>query len=443
MKISSIGTNFQNKQQTKNLNFKSVVPVKTSEFKKMVNTYRFVTALKALAKETKNIFDVNNIVNKTYIKSVSSESKEYLKKSFFEDPVLFMSLAKSKYSKVLRNYTVDYSPEEIYGIIQVKKEDPVRAYKLAKFLQNSDVRGHLDDVEDVLYVADKFKTVEYTRSKSVNSKGFYYRLKSKDMNPNLFDTLTKRYDTDLSPLTYKDIFEIVQLEKENSEFVNKMTQLTKIELEDLYVLEDFYKDEAHKEKVDELVDYVVTYSKESFSNPILSKHSSTASVVNLLSVYEKHPKAVKEMIEKDLDYHIIDDLAEYYEKAPHLTEQTYKAYFSKSKNDKGQAYFKSMFDVKNFLANAVEVKDIFTVYKKAYGKPNLQKKIDLVNACGEKENLDAMCKILNSQVMPKDFDIKNNMPKLIEYVKANPEKKITKELFKFAFDPIAKDFGLV
>ena len=54
-----------------------------------------------------------------------------------------------------------------------------------------------------------------------------------------------------------------------------------------------------------------------------------------------------------------------------------------------------MFDVKNFLANAVEVKDIFTVYNKAYGKPNLQKKIDLVNACGEKENLDAMCKILN------------------------------------------------
>ena len=152
MKISSIGTNFQNKQQTKNLNFKSVVPVKTSEFKKMVNTYRFVTALKALAKETRNIFDVNNIVNKTYIKSVSLDSKEYLKKSFFEDPVLFMSLAKSKYSKILRNYTVDYSPEEIYGIIQTKKEDPVRAYKLAKFLQNSDARGHLDDVEDVSQV---------------------------------------------------------------------------------------------------------------------------------------------------------------------------------------------------------------------------------------------------------------------------------------------------
>ena len=122
MKISSIGTNFQNKQQTKNLNFKSVVPVKTSEFKKMVNTYRFVTALKALAKETKNIFDVNNIVNKTYIKSVSLDSKEYLKKSFFEDPVLFMSLAKSKYNEKSRNYTVDYSPEEIYGIIQTKKE---------------------------------------------------------------------------------------------------------------------------------------------------------------------------------------------------------------------------------------------------------------------------------------------------------------------------------
>ena len=45
--------------------------------------------------------------------------------------------------------------------------------------------------------------------------------------------------------------------------------------------------------------------------------------------------------------------------------------------------------------------------------------------------------------MPKDFDIKNNMPKLIEYLKAYPEKKITKDLFEFAFDPIAKDFGLV
>jgi hypothetical protein len=45
--------------------------------------------------------------------------------------------------------------------------------------------------------------------------------------------------------------------------------------------------------------------------------------------------------------------------------------------------------------------------------------------------------------MPKDFDIKNKMPQLIEYVKANPDKEITKEIFEYAFDPIAKDFGLV
>ena len=438
MRVSSIGVNISNNQQAKNVNFKSVAPAKTTEFKKMIDTFKLVYAFKYLAKESKNIFDIDKIVSKTYKKPVISESKEYLKKSFFEDPVLFMSLAKSKYNKKNRNYTVDYSPEEIYGIIQTKKEDPNRAYKLAKLLQNSEDKGHLDDVEDVLYVADKMKTVEYTRPKSVNSKGFYYRLKSRDMNPNLFATLTERYDTDLSPLTYRDIFEIVQLEQENPEFVNKMVELSKISLEDLYVLEDFYKDDAHKEKVDELVDYVVTYSKESYSNPILSEHSSTASVLNLLSVYEKHPNAVKEMIEKDLGYNIIDDLAEYYEKAPHLTMQTYKAYISNSKNDKN-----SILDIKSFLGRAIEFKDIFIAYKKNYGKPDLQKKIELVEACSEKENLVAMCKILDSKIMPKDFDIKNKMPQLIEYVKANPDKEITKEMFEYAFDPIAKDFGLV
>ena len=443
MKISSIGTNFQNKQQTKNLNFKSVVPVKTSEFKKMVNTYRFVTALKALAKETKNIFDVNNIVNKTYIKSVSLDSKEYLKKSFFEDPVLFMSLAKSKYNEKSRNYTVDYSPEEIYGIIQTKKEDPERAYSLSKILKDSNLKEHLENLDEVMYISEKLKTQNINPSRHLSSKGLYYNLKARDVNPKLCDILAKRNDTDLKPLTYKDIFEIVQLEQDQPEFVSKMVELSKISLEDLYVLEDFYKEKEHKEKIDELIDFITTNAKDRYSSPILFMHSSTASVLNLLSIYEKYPNAVKNLIEKILNYTDIEELAEYQEKAPHLTEQTYKAYFSKSKNDKGQAYFKSMFDVKNFLANAVEVKDIFTAYKKAYGKPNLQKKIDLVNACGEKENLDAMCKILNSKKMPKDFDIKNKIPKLIEYVKANPDKEITKDMFEYAFDPIAKDFGLV
>lgn len=443
MRVSSIGVNIPNNQQAKNVNFKSVAPAKTTEFKKMIDTFRLVYAFKYLAKEIKNIFDVNNIVNKTYIKSVSLDSKEYLKKSFFEDPVLFMSLAKSKYSKILRNYTVDYSPEEIYGIIQTKKEDPNRAYKLAKFLQNSDARGHLDDVEDVLYIADKFKTVEYTRPKSVNSKGFYYRLKSLDMNPSLFDMLTKRCDTDLKPLTYKDIFEIIHLEQENPEFVNKMVELSKISLEDLYILEDFYKDNAHKKKIDEFVNFIEAHTNEKYLNPIVSEHSSTASVLNLLSTYEKHPKAVKELIEKDLDYYTINDLAEYYEKAPDLTMKTYRTFVSHSKYSKNKPYFVSMTNVKNFLGAAIENEDAIIAYKKAYGKLNLQKKIELVEACSEKENLVAMCKILDSKIMPKDFDIKNKMPQLIEYVKANPDKEITKEMFEYAFDPIAKDFGLV
>ncbi len=443
MKVSSIGVNVPRKQQVKNVNFKSAVPLKTSEFKKMVDTYRLVSVFKYLAKESKNIFDIDKIVSKTYKKPVISESKEYLKKSFFEDPVLFMSLAKSKYNKKNRNYTVDYSPEEIYGIIITKKEDPERAYKLAKLLQNSADKGHLDDLEEVFYLADKLKTVEYTPRKSVNSKGFYYRLKSIDMNPKLFEKLSEAFDTDLEPLTYKDIFEIVQLEKENPEFINKMTQLTKIDLEDLYILEDFYNEKEHKEKIDELVDFITTNTKDRYSNPILFTHSSTASVLNLLSVYEKYPNAVKTLMEKFVVYTDIEELAEYHDKASYLTEKTYKAYISKSKNDNGQLYFKTMSDVKNFLASAVEVKDIFSVYKKAYGKANLQKKIELVNACGDKENLGSMCKILNSKKMPKDFDIKNKMPKLIEYVKANSDKEITKEMFEYAFDPIAKDFGLV
>lgn len=443
MKISSIGTNFQNKQQTKNLNFKSVVPVKTSEFKKMVNTYRFVTALKALAKETKNIFDVNNIVNKTYIKLVSLDSKEYLKKSFFEDPVLFMSLAKSKYSKILRNYTVDYSPEEIYGIIQTKKEDPERAYSLSKILKDSNLKGHLENLDEVMYISEKLKIQNINPSRHLSSKGLYYNLKARDVNPKLCDILAKRNDTDLKPLTYKDIFEIVQLEQDQPEFINKMVKLSKISLEDLYILEDFYKEEFHKGKIDELVDFIEAHTNEKYLNPIVSEHSSTASVLNLLSTYEKHPKAVKELIEKDLDYYTIDDLAEYYEKAPDLTMKTYRTFVSHSKYSKNRPYFVTKSDVKNFLGAAIENEDAIKAYEKAYGKLNLQKKIELVEACSGKESLSAMCKILNSQLMPKDFDIKNKMPKLIEYVKANPDKEITKDMFEYAFDPIAKDFGLV
>ena len=101
-----------------------------------------------------------------------------------------MSLAKSKYNKKNRNYTVDYSPEEIYGIIQTKKEDPNRAYKLAKLLQNSEDKGHLDDLEEVLYLADKLKSVEYTPQKSVNSKGFYYMEERRGQFSNIYNYYT-------------------------------------------------------------------------------------------------------------------------------------------------------------------------------------------------------------------------------------------------------------
>ena len=59
---------------------------------------------------------------------------------------------------------------------------------------------------------------------------------------------------------------------------------------------------------------------------------------------------------------------------------------------------------------------------------------------GDEKNREALEKIVNSSVIkiiaPKKLDA------YVEYVKKNPEKELTKEVLKYAEDPMSKYFGL-
>jgi hypothetical protein len=244
-------------------------------------------------------------------------------------------------------------------------------------------------------------------------------------------------------LSAEERLAIVEMNAKNPEFMSKMLELKKLSVEDLYILEDEYKDYKQRIAIDDLVEFL-NENAESVANEfrdVLKVPASTSTVLALFSDFISYPEAVKELCANNIPVEHIEELAHIHDKAPGLTLGMYRLFRTNAKNDNNQYFFWSFSQLVSFLEQSIEINDILEQYEKARGHMTFSESYGLVSAYnGDEENKEALNKLVSSSVI-KIINPKN-INSYLEYIKKNPDKELTKETLKYAADPMSKYFGL-
>lgn len=414
--------------------------------KKMVAAFAMLSALKIFAEESKDIFNPSVVVRKIYGEPVGEQDKDYLKKAYTEDPQLFTALAQSKIFKENSRYANEYSPAEIYGLVKVKQENPVIAYELSKWLKSGEKTGHLETPEEVLFIAAQMQQEKNNllTKMSYSSKQWYNNLKADDINNPLHISLIHDYkNPDGRRLNSADRLAIIEKNAENPEFGSKILELHEISVGDLYILEDKYKDPVNKKAIDDLSSFLKENTHHLRREYIHSNvPASTETLLGLLDSYVVYPDAVKELCSRNLPVKHTQALARVYAMAPGITLDSYKEFICDSEYSENQLYFDSLEDLVQFLDYFINISDIIEQYEKARGHMIFSESYALVKAYnGDEKNKEALSKIISSKVI-KIINPKK-IPHYVDFVNKNPGKELTKEILKYADDPMAKPFGLL
>lgn len=427
---------------------KGVKELAPSVIKKMSAVFAMLSALKIFSKESKNAFNPDVAVRNIYGVPVGEEDKDYLKKAYVADPQLFTALAKSKNVDRDLKTVNEYSPAEIYGIVKVKQENPVVAYELSNLLKSEKKNGHLESPEEVLFIAEQMqqkKTDLILKKKNDSSRDWYNNLRANDINARLNLLLIQNYEnTEGRRLSPADRLAIIEMYAKKPEFVSKMLELKEISVNDLYILEGEYEGYTGKKAIDGLVEFLNENAKNIVREQARDVNIpvSTSAVSTLFDDYVNYPEAVKELCAQNLPIEHVEGLAHIYDQAPGLTLSAYQTYRSKVQGPNNSRYFLFFEDLTKFLNHYIEINAIIEKYEEGRGHLIFSEAYDLVKAYnGDEKNKEALERMVNSPVIkiiaPKEI------ANYVEYLKENPDKELTKEVLKYAGDPMAKYFGLL